>query len=191
MASASQTSLILRRELPLRGFDLDVRGALAEQLARARPGPAPRDASVSAIARSGDGVLLDTSAGPLEDDAVLYATGRDPVPNTASLGLDELGVDARRRTARSASTGATAAASPSIYAIGDCSDHAGSGLDAGSFDLTPVAIAEGRAIAETLFNDNPQEVSYDDDPDRGVQPARGGGRRPDRGARARRGPRRR
>ena len=49
---------------------------------------------------------------------------------------------------------------PGIYAVGDCSDHAGAGLDSGSFDLTPVAIAEGRVIAETLFNDNPHVVNY-------------------------------
>jgi len=44
--------------------------------------------------------------------------------------------------------------------VGDCSDHAGSGLDSGRFDLTPVAIAEGRAIAEQLYNANPQNVNY-------------------------------
>jgi glutathione reductase (NADPH) len=49
---------------------------------------------------------------------------------------------------------------PGIYAVGDCSDHAGAGLDSGSLDLTPVAIAEGRVIAETLFNDNPHRVNY-------------------------------
>ena len=129
--------------------------------ARARPRPPPRDHRSTRSRAAGDGVLLDTSAGPLEYDAVLYATGRDPVPNTAEPRACRAGRRRSRRTARCASTGAIAAASPSIYAIGDCSDHAGSGLDAGSFDLTPVAIAEGRAIAETLFNDNPQEVCYE------------------------------
>ena len=53
---------------------------------------------------------------------------------------------------------------PSIYAVGDCSDHAACGLDPTQFDLTPVAIAEGRVIAETLFNDNPHVVNYDQVP---------------------------
>ncbi len=158
MASAVATSLILRRELPLRGFDLDVRGALAEQL-RARGMDLRPETVVKAIARHGDGVLLDTSAGPLEYDAVLYATGRHPVPNTGSLGLAEQGVDLGADGAVRVD-GSYRSSVPSIYAIGDCSDHAGAGLDAGSFDLTPVAIAEGRAIAEALFNDNPQEVCY-------------------------------
>jgi glutathione reductase (NADPH) len=51
-----------------------------------------------------------------------------------------------------------------LYAVGDCSDHAGAGLDSGQHDLTPVAIAEGRVIAETLFNDNPHEVAYESIP---------------------------
>jgi glutathione reductase (NADPH) len=50
---------------------------------------------------------------------------------------------------------------PSIYAVGDCSDHAACELDPAQFDLTPVAIAEGRVIAETLFNANPHTVNYD------------------------------
>jgi glutathione reductase (NADPH) len=49
----------------------------------------------------------------------------------------------------------------SIYSVGDCSDHAGVALDSGANDLTPVAIAEGRVIAEGLFNDNHHEVRYD------------------------------
>jgi glutathione reductase (NADPH) len=50
---------------------------------------------------------------------------------------------------------------PGLFAVGDCCDHAASGLDPGAFDLTPVAVAEGRVIAETLFNDNPHTVNYD------------------------------
>jgi glutathione reductase (NADPH) len=154
-----ETSLILRRELPLRGFDIDVRGALAEQL-RCRGLDLRPETTVNAIARSADGVLLDTSFGPLEYDAVLYATGRDPIPNTEHLGLAELGVALAADGAVCVDRSYRSSVA-SIYAIGDCSDHAGSGLDPGSFDLTPVAIAEGRAIAETLFNDNPYEVCYE------------------------------
>ena len=90
---------------------------------------------------------------------MLYATGREAIPNTRSLGLEALGV-------RTDASGAICvdpayqSSVPSIYAVGDCSDHAGAGLDSGSFDLTPVAIAEGRVIAETLFNDNPHRVNY-------------------------------
>lgn len=154
-----ETSLILRRELPLRGFDLDLRGALAEQL-RARGLDLRCETTVDGIAKTADGVLLDTSAGPLEYDAVLYATGRDPVPNTGQLGLAELGVELAADGAVRVDRGYRSSVA-GIYAIGDCSDHAGAGLDPGAFDLTPVAIAEGRALAETLFNDNPHGVCYE------------------------------
>jgi glutathione reductase (NADPH) len=50
---------------------------------------------------------------------------------------------------------------PGLCAVGDCSNHAGHGLDASQHDLTPVAIAEGRAVAERLFNGNPKTVNYE------------------------------
>jgi glutathione reductase (NADPH) len=154
-----ETSLIFRRELPLRGFDLDVQKALAEQLQARRVGLRPAT-TVSAIERTTSGVRLQTSAGPLDFDAVLYATGRDPLPNTRGFGLEELGVAMDVSGAIRVDRGYRSSV-PGVYAVGDCSDHAGSGLDSGSFDLTPVAIAEGRAIAEALFNASPHEVRYD------------------------------
>jgi glutathione reductase (NADPH) len=48
-----------------------------------------------------------------------------------------------------------------LFAVGDCSDHAGNGLDTGSNDLTPVAIAEGRAVAERVFNNRSCPVAYE------------------------------
>src|SRR5579862_7216782 len=85
-------------------------------------------------------------------DLVMYATGRKP--NTAGLGLAEIGValnaegaievDAWQRTTV-----------PNIYAVGDVTDR---------LNLTPVAIAEARAIAETLYNDNPIKMDHDDVP---------------------------
>ena len=96
-------------------------------------------------------------------DAVLYATGREPIPNTRGIGLEELGV--RMEPGGAICVDADYRSSvPGIFAVGDCSDHAGAGLDSGSFDLTPVAIAEGRAIAERQFNANPCAVGYDSIP---------------------------
>jgi glutathione reductase (NADPH) len=93
-------------------------------------------------------------------DTVLYATGRKPIPNTENLGLAELGV-AMDDTGAVHVDQSYRSNVPSIYSVGDCSDHAGFGLNSGAHDLTPVAIAEGRMIAETLFNDNPHLVRYD------------------------------
>jgi glutathione reductase (NADPH) len=157
-----ETSLILRRDLPLRGFDDDLRTVLVEEF-RERGLGVLTETTVSAIERTADGVVLDSSAGALAYDAVLYATGRDPIPNTGGIGLEPLGVRMKPNGAIQVDLDYRSSV-PSIYAVGDCSDHAGSGLDSGSFDLTPVAIAEGRAIAERHFNANACAVSYDSIP---------------------------
>jgi glutathione reductase (NADPH) len=155
-------TMILRRDLPLRGFDTDVRKVLLEEL-RGHGLEIRPETTVRAIERTAEGVVLDSSAGRLSYDAVLYATGREPIPNTRGIGLEALGV--RMEPGGAICVDADYRSSvPGIYAIGDCSDHAGAGLDSGSFDLTPVAIAEGRAIAERHFNDNPCGVSYDSIP---------------------------
>jgi glutathione reductase (NADPH) len=156
------TSLILRGDLPLRGFEIDLRKALLEEL-RGHGLEVRPEITVRKIERTAEGVVLDSSAGPLAHDAVLYATGREPIPNTRGIGLEELGV--RMEPGGAICVDADYQSSvPGIFAVGDCSDHAGSGLDSGSFDLTPVAIAEGRAVAERQFNDNPCAVGYDSIP---------------------------
>jgi glutathione reductase (NADPH) len=153
-----RTTLVIRRTEPLRGFDRDVRAAATEEM-RQRGLDLRTSTTVHHLERAGGRLVLHTTAGPIPADAVLYATGREAIPNTRSLGLETLGV-------RTDASGAICvdpayrSSVPSIYAVGDCSDHAGAGLDSGSFDLTPVAIAEGRVIAETLFNANPHLVNY-------------------------------
>ena len=153
-----RTTLVIRRTEPLRGFDRDVRAAATEEM-RQRGLDLRTSTTVHHLERAGGRLVLHTTAGPIPADAVLYATGREAIPNTRSLGLEELGV-------RTDASGAICvdpayrSSVPSIYAVGDCSDHAGAGLDSGSFDLTPVAIAEGRVVAETLFNANPHQVNY-------------------------------
>ncbi|MCX7631136.1 MAG: glutathione-disulfide reductase [Geminicoccaceae bacterium] len=157
-ALGSEVTLVYRGDLPLRGFDRELRSELAAALARAgirlMAGARPER-----IARSADECVLETSAGPVEADTVLLATGRQAIPNTRDLGLEELGirllpdgsipVDVAYRTKVQG-----------LFAVGDCSDHAGHRLDALQHDLTPVAIAEGRAVAERLFNAKPMTVNY-------------------------------
>jgi glutathione reductase (NADPH) len=155
----ADTTLIFRAELPLRGFEEDLRRHLSEEMA-AHGLNIWADTRVERIAPAGGGYVLHTSRGALEVDRVIYATGRSPVANTRGIGLEDLGVRMSEagmvyvdRRHESSVKG--------IFAVGDCSDHGGHGLGAGQFDLTPVAIAEGRAVAETLFNDNPQTVNYE------------------------------
>jgi glutathione reductase (NADPH) len=95
-------------------------------------------------------VLSDGSV--VEVDQVLFATGRDP--RSSDLGLAEAGVQL-------ASNGAVAVDAysrtsvPSIFAIGDVTDR---------ITLTPVALAEGEALARTLFNDQPTRPDHLDVP---------------------------
>lgn len=158
-ALGSEVTIVFRGELPLRGFDTDLRRELAGALCRAgvklMAGTRPER-----IVPVAGGYVLDTSQGPVESDCVLLATGRRPIPNTRGLGLEALGI-------RLAADGAIPVdvayrtKVPGLFAVGDCSDHAGHGLDAAQHDLTPVAIAEGRAVAERLFNANPKTVNYE------------------------------
>lgn len=102
------------------------------------------------IEKEGDGSLLIHVAGgdPITADLLLWAVGR--TPNTEGLGLAEAGVEL-------AGNGAVLvdednqSSIPSIYAVGDVTDRV---------QLTPVAIREGQAFADTLFGGKPTRVDY-------------------------------
>lgn len=81
-------------------------------------------------------------------DMVLFATGRDP--NTAGMGLEDVGVKLGRR-GQIVVDDYSQTAVPSIYAIGDVTDRV---------NLTPVAIREGMAFVETVFKANPTKVDH-------------------------------
>ena len=145
----SQVTVVMRDDAPLRGFDQDVRAHLRAEMARR--GVAFRDDTIiHGVERNADGSLCLLTEydeiGPA--DVVLFATGRRP--STAGLGLPEVGV------ALDAIGGVpvnddSQTVVPSIFAVGDCTNR---------INLTPVAIAEGRALVEGLFNNNPQRVDY-------------------------------
>ena len=85
------TRIILRADMPLRGFDEDLRRHMTAELEE-RGLELVRNTTVSGIEEAGDGFRLETSSGPIEADRVVYATGRPPLPNTSWLGLADLGV---------------------------------------------------------------------------------------------------
>jgi glutathione reductase (NADPH) len=144
----SDVTLVYRGPLFLRGFDDDVRRTLAEEM-RKRGVTLRFDTLVEAIERSENGLSATTDHGDvIEVDQVLSAMGR--LPNTAGLGLEEVGVELDDRGAVVVNEHLESSVA-GIYAIGDCIDRVA---------LTPVALAEGMAIAETLFNDNPTVVDY-------------------------------
>jgi glutathione reductase (NADPH) len=139
-------SLFYRARLPLRGFDEDLRTRAAAALQAAgvtlHPGAAPRQ-----MQRAGaEWLLILDDERVLEFPFVLNATGRRP--NTAGLGLERLGIilDAAGAVPVDARLHTTA---EGVYAIGDVTNQ---------WNLTPVAIAEGRALADSLFSPSPREV---------------------------------
>jgi glutathione reductase (NADPH) len=132
----------------LRGFDDDCRKTLADEM-RKKGIDLRFNADIEKIEKSGASLLATLNEGAtIEADQILYATGR--VPNTASLGLEETGVQIKDGGAVIVDDYSKTNVD-SIYAIGDCTDR---------MMLTPVAIAEGRAVAETLFNNNPMKPKY-------------------------------
>ncbi|WP_284618672.1 glutathione-disulfide reductase [Aquabacterium humicola] len=134
-----EVTMLYRGELPLRGFDESLRTRAAEALEDAgvqlRPGMAPL--SISHEAGTWTLHLADGEA--LRLPWALNATGRRP--NSARLGLERVGIVPDAQAAVPVDErGHTAAAG--IYAIGDLTAR---------HNLTPVAIAEGRALADALF----------------------------------------
>ena len=146
----AEVTQLYRGELPLRGFERDLREVLAEEM---RKGGVDLRLNVNAtaLARAGSGIAVTTTTGEVvEADQVLFATGRKP--NVASLGLESAGIETGPGGAipvdANSHTGVAG-----IYAVGDVTDR---------INLTPVAIHEGRCIAETLYNDNPQTPDHRD-----------------------------
>jgi glutathione reductase (NADPH) len=141
-----QVDLVYRADLPLRGFDEDLRTGLAEAMAAQgiRLHPARTIAKVDANKT----VTLDNGT-TIASDMVLSALGR--APYTAALGLDAAGVQTGGMG--SIPVDETSATNiPHIYAIGDVTHR---------INLTPVAIAEGHALADRLYGPGPRQWHLD------------------------------
>jgi len=142
----SEVVLAYRREQILRGFDGDVRAAITEEL-RALGVDVQVGISPERIRRTDDGLQTTMGDGStFLSDQVLVATGR--APNTADLGLEEAGV----KLAQDGSVivdDQLATSVPHIYAIGDVTNL---------LNLTPVATAQGHALADTLFGSSARSV---------------------------------
>jgi glutathione reductase (NADPH) len=148
-----ETTLAYRGKRLLRQFDADLGERLADEMGK--KGVAIRlRAAPAALERRGDGTIATAFADGSrhEADLVLFATGR--VPNTAGLGLEAAGV-------RLAGDGAVivdrllASSVASIHAVGDVANR---------HHLTPVATAEGMALAKTLFRGEPTAMDYENIP---------------------------
>ncbi|MCF4098027.1 glutathione-disulfide reductase [Maritalea mediterranea] len=144
-----KVSLAYRGPQILRGFDQDVRDMVAEQM-QARGVDILTNTDLEALEKSGDDIKVKFNTGKSQSyGEVMFATGR--TPSTKGLGLEyadvecgareEIIVDEQSRTS-----------CKTVFAVGDVTDRAA---------LTPVAIREGAAFAETFYNDNPTFVHHD------------------------------
>ncbi|WP_417309217.1 glutathione-disulfide reductase [Devosia sp.] len=142
------TTIVYRGDCILRGFDEDLREGLDAGLER-RGIRRIYQTNVTALRKQDDKVCASFSDGvDAPFDVVMFATGRRP--NVRGLGLDKAGV--KLATNGVVEVDAYSKTNvPSIYAVGDVT---------GRVALTPVAIREGQAFAETVFNDNPTAVDH-------------------------------
>ena len=136
----AQTSLLYRGDMFLRGFDGAVRKHLHEELVK-RGMDVQFNADIERIDKQADGSLKATlkDGRELITDCVFYATGRRPMLD--NLGLENTGVKLDKRGFVEVDD-LYQSAEPSILAIGDV---------IGRVQLTPVALAEGMAVARRLF----------------------------------------
>jgi glutathione reductase (NADPH) len=144
-----QVSQFYRGAQILRGFDDEARGHVANAM-RQRGIDLRTGTAIMSLERTENGQIraVTTDGHDCAFDAVMYATGR--VPNTEGLGLVELGVRIGRR-GQIEVDGWSQTAVPSIFAVGDVTDR---------INLTPVAIREGHAFADTVFRGVPRQADH-------------------------------
>lgn len=146
------TTLMYRGPLFLRGFDHELREQLAAEMRR--KGITLRfETLVRQIDRDGDRLTATLADGQRQGAGrIMYATGRKP--NTAGLGLDKAGVRLDADNAIIVNERYQTSI-PSIYALGDVTNRV---------NLTPVALAEGMALARHLYAGAPLTLGYDNIP---------------------------
>ena len=148
---------LYRGEMFLRGFDDDVRAHLAGEMTK--QGIDLRfNANIASISKQdgskqGGGLRATLEDGTtLDADQIMYATGR--APNTATIGLEKAGVEINAKGAVAVDE-YSKTSQGNIYAVGDVTDR---------INLTPVAIREGHAVADSLFNNTPSKADHADVP---------------------------
>jgi glutathione reductase (NADPH) len=145
----AETQLVYRGDLFLREFDRELRLHLAEEM-RAKGIALHFKQHVVAITKHGDELIAELSDGiRLTCDCVLYATGRHP--RVRDLGLGKAGVHCNEQGYIAVNDFFQTSA-PNIYAIGDV---------IGGIELTPMALAQGMAVAKTLFRGEPSRVTHE------------------------------
>ena len=146
----SHVTIVNRSSTLLRGYDEQIRDRLL-QISMTKGINFRFNAHMERIEKTDDGALCVhfKDGDPVSADVVLFATGRKP--NVDGLGLDSAGVELDDKGAIKVDDYSRTSCE-SIYAVGDVTDR---------LQLTPVAIREGHAFADTVFGGNPRTVDYD------------------------------
>ena len=139
----SQVTLVYRGDLILRGFDDDLRRGLAEALASRGVGM-QMGRRITRVEKADGGLAAQLDDGrSIAADQVMFAIGR--APNSVGLGLDELGVK-RSWAGHVVVDPSSRSTVDNVFAVGDATDR---------HNLTPTAIREGHAFADTEFGKKP------------------------------------
>lgn len=152
-ALGSEVTQIIRRPYILRGFDHDIREHLQNSLIE-QGVKVWGNTKIEAIEKTKDGLKLTTTGDRAETitaDVVLAATGR--IPRLEKLGLEQTSVEVKNGAIAVNNYSCTTV--PNIFAVGDCTDR---------INLTPVAIQEGRAFADTEFGGKDRIMSHENVP---------------------------
>jgi glutathione reductase (NADPH) len=148
----THTHLVHHGDEILRGFDREIRERMRHEMQKRGIDVHLKTSVVEIRAEDGRKRVRLSDHTELVVDEIMFATGRRP--NTAGLGLDRCGVQLDEYGAVKVD-GAFRSSVPNIFAVGDVTNRV---------NLTPVAIREGAAFAETHFNNNPTTVDHADIP---------------------------
>jgi len=151
----TEVTQFIKRDKILKGFDPDLQTHLQEQMVaqgiRFMTYP-DHGGGIAQIVKTDDGLRIELNDGEsVTVDLILAATGRHP--NLDKLGLENAGVEVKNGAIAVNEYSRTS--QPNIYAVGDCTDR---------INLTPVAIREGRAFADTEFGNMPRLMDHDNVP---------------------------
>ena len=142
-------TLVTRGDRMLRGYDNELVERLVA-MSRAKGIDVRFNFPLSGVSKQPDGSLLLEGSGvdAIETDMLLWAVGR--TPKTAGLGLETVGVELDAQGAISVNA-YNQSSVPSIYAVGDVTNRV---------QLTPIAIREGHAFADSVFGNRPRTIDY-------------------------------
>jgi glutathione reductase (NADPH) len=142
------TTLLYRGPLFLRGFDQDVREALATEMQK-KGIKIKFNSNIGAIKKADNKLISTLEDGEtLEAGQIMYATGRKPM--TENLGLEAVGIELDKDQSIKVNDEYQTNV-PSIYAIGDVTNRV---------NLTPVALAEGMVLAKRFYGNEDKDVDY-------------------------------